>query len=72
MCGSPDDAVKTRQHEFILFNVTYENYKISYSFMVNNLNLWRIFLDFQKKIQYFNKFSSVNRSKSSNSVTCGR
>lgn len=34
MCGSPDDAVKTRQHEFILFNVTYENYKISYSFMV--------------------------------------
>lgn len=35
MCGSSDDALKTRQHELILFNVTYENFKISYSFMVN-------------------------------------
>lgn len=34
MCGTIDDGVKTRQHELILFNVTYENIKISYSFMV--------------------------------------
>lgn len=42
MCGSSDDALKTRSQELILFNVTYENIKISYSFMVNlewhNLN----------------------------------
>lgn len=35
MCGTRDDALKTRSHELILFNVTYENIKISYSFMVN-------------------------------------
>ena len=35
MCGTHDDALKTRSHELILFNVTYENIKISYSFMVN-------------------------------------
>lgn len=34
MCGTRDDALKTRTHELILFNVTYENIKISYSFMV--------------------------------------
>lgn len=38
MCGSSDDDVlKTRTHELILFNVTYENIKISYSFMVTYL-----------------------------------
>ena len=36
MCGSSvDDGLKKQQHELILFNVTYENFKISYSFMVN-------------------------------------
>lgn len=34
MCGSSDDALQTRSQELILFNVTYENIKISYSFMV--------------------------------------
>lgn len=35
MCGSSaDDGLKNKQHELILFNVTYENFKISYSFMV--------------------------------------
>lgn len=53
MCGSPHDALKTRQHEFILFNVTYENYKISYSFMVNKIFLcvvkyfYRNFIEFK-------------------------
>lgn len=38
MCGTnDDDALKTRTHELILFNVTYENIKISYSFMVNDI-----------------------------------
>lgn len=40
MCGSSDDSLLSgsgknqKQHELILFNVTYENFKISYSFMV--------------------------------------
>lgn len=42
MCGtSDDDALKTRTHELILFNVTYENIKISYSFMVILLMQWQ-------------------------------
>lgn len=45
MCGTTvDDGLKKQQHELILFNVTYENFKISYSFMVNlsatSFKLW--------------------------------
>lgn len=36
MCGTGDSGIiKSRTHELILFNVTYENVKISYTFMVN-------------------------------------
>ena len=43
MCGSSvDDGLKNKQHELILFNVTYENFKISYSFMVIQV-LHRVF-----------------------------
>ena len=35
------DTVKTKQSEMILINVTYENIKISYSFMVRFVDFYR-------------------------------
>lgn len=73
MCGSSEDALKTRQHELILFNVTYENFKISYSFMVK-IFLWQnknlkivceilikiIYSDWQVKVVKFSYMWTIN------------
>ena len=45
MCGTMCDTVKTKQSEMILINVTYENIKISYSFMVRVVDLVEQFLN---------------------------
>jgi hypothetical protein len=53
MCGSPDDGLKSRQHELILFNVTYENFKLSYSFMV--IHRVTLLIDEDYEIKVVNK-----------------
>lgn len=74
MCGSEvDDGLKNKQHELILFNVTYENFKISYSFMVKTLsaslsdkitvtvlNINHVLISLQVKVVKFSYMWTIN------------